>query len=162
MITDLPAAPAIDTDPHPVAIVASRYNPEFTDDLLAGAQRELEELLPNAEIDIYRVPGAFEIPVTVEALCRQGAKQPSAIIALGVIIRGKTAHADLIAASITNSLASSAREHLVPVIHEVLLVDRPEHAAERSALDSPINRGAEAGRVAASMIQLFRMLKHRS
>lgn len=159
MKTDLPAAPSIDNDPHPVAIVASRYNPEFTDGLLAGAQRELEELLPNAEIDIYRVPGAFEIPVVVEALCRNESKQPAAVVALGVIIRGKTAHADLIAASITDSLASSARGHLVPVIHEVLLVDSPEHAAERTALDSPINRGAEAGRAAASMIQLFKALR---
>lgn len=158
MITPLPDAPDIDTDLHPVAIVASRYNPEFTDGLLAGAQRELEALLPNAEIDIYRVPGAFEIPVVVEQLCREAPRQPAAIVALGVIIRGKTAHADLIAASITDSLATTARTHLVPVIHEVLLVDRPEHAAERSALDSPINRGAEAGRVAASMIQLFRAL----
>lgn len=159
MQTDLPAAPAIDTDPHPVAIVASRYNAEFTDGLLAGAQRELEQLLPNAEIDVYRVPGAFEIPVVVEALCRREDRKPAAVVALGVIIRGKTAHADLIASSITESLASSARTHLVPVIHEVLLVDRPEHAAERTALDSPINRGAEAGRAAASMIQLFRVLR---
>ena len=159
MQTDLPDAPAIDTDPHPVAIVASRYNAEFTDGLLAGAQRELEQLLPNAEIDVYRVPGAFEIPVVVEALCRRSERKPAAVVALGVIIRGKTAHADLIASSITDSLASSARAHLVPVIHEVLLVDRPEHAAERTALDSPINRGAEAGRAAASMIQLFRVLQ---
>jgi 6,7-dimethyl-8-ribityllumazine synthase len=158
METELPAAPSIDVDPHPVAIVASRYNPEFTDGLLEGAQRELEALLPNAEIDIYRVPGAFEVPVTVEALCRRERKRPAAIIALGVIIRGKTAHADLIAASITDSLAQSARTHLIPVIHEVLLVDTPEHAAERSALDSPINRGAEAGRAAASMIGLFKVL----
>ncbi|MCB1065347.1 MAG: 6,7-dimethyl-8-ribityllumazine synthase [Verrucomicrobiae bacterium] len=159
METELPAAPSIDVDPHPVAIVASRYNPEFTDGLLEGAQRELEALLPNAEIDIYRVPGAFEVPVTVEALCRREQKRPAAIIALGVIIRGKTAHADLIAASITDSLAQSARTHLIPVIHEVLLVDTPEHAAERSALDSPINRGAEAGRAAASMIGLFKLLR---
>jgi 6,7-dimethyl-8-ribityllumazine synthase len=159
MQTDLPDAPAIDADPHPVAIVASRYNAEFTDGLLAGAQRELEQLLPNAEIDVYRVPGAFEIPVVVEALCRRSERKPAAVVALGVIIRGKTAHADLIASSITDSLASSARAHLVPVIHEVLLVDRPEHAAERTALDSPINRGAEAGRAAASMIQLFRVIQ---
>ncbi len=158
METEIPAAPSIDTDPHPVAIVASRYNAEFTDGLLAGAQRELEALLPNAEIDVYRVPGAFEVPVTVEALCRRSERKPAAVLALGVIIRGKTAHADLIASSITDSLARSAREHLVPVIHEVLLVDAPEHAAERSALDSPINRGSEAGRAAASMIGLFKTL----
>lgn len=162
METALPDAPAIDDDPHPVAIVASRYNPQFTDDLVGAAQRELGTLLPNAEIDIYRVPGAFEIPVTVEALCRRDSKRPAAVIALGVIIRGKTAHADLIAGTITDSLARSARDHLVPVIHEVLLVENEGQAAQRSAADSPINRGTEAARAAAGMIQLFRMLQSHS
>ena len=159
METDLPDAPAIDDDPHPVAIVASRYNPEFTDELLRSAEEEIERLLPNAEIDSYRVPGAFEIPAVVEALCRRETKQPAAVIALGVIIRGKTAHADLIAASITESLARSSTTHLVPVIHEVLLVDDAEQAEQRRAADSPINRGTEAARAAASMIGLFKALE---
>ncbi len=162
METDLPNAPSVDTDPHPVAIVASRYNPQFSDGLLNGAQRELESLLPNAEIDIYRVPGAFEIPVAVEALCQRDPKRPAAVIALGVIIRGKTGHADLIAGSITESLALSARNHLIPVIHEVLLVEDELQAEQRSAEDSPINRGTEAARAAAEMIQLFKLLKSHS
>jgi 6,7-dimethyl-8-ribityllumazine synthase len=158
METSLPDAPAIDDDPHPIAIVASLYNPQFTDGLVDAAQRELETLLPNAEIDIYRVPGAFEIPVVIEALCRKDSKRPAAVIALGVIIRGKTAHADLIASTITDSLAKSSRDHLIPVIHEVLLVGNEEQAEQRSAADSPINRGTEAARAAASMIQLFKAL----
>ena len=156
METDLPTAPAPDSAPHRVAIVASRYNPQFTDGLLAGAEREFASLLPNARIEVHRVPGAFEIPVTVEALCRGSGEKPAAVLALGVIIRGKTAHADLIAAGITDSLVTTARNHLVPVIHEVLLVDSPEDAEARSSLSSPINRGAEAAQAAASMIALFR------
>ena len=77
-------------------------------------------------------------------------------------IRGKPAHADLIAGTITDSLAQSARDHLVPVIHEVLLVGNEEQAAQRSAADSPINRGTEAARAAARMIQLFKTLKPHS
>ncbi|MCP5550957.1 MAG: 6,7-dimethyl-8-ribityllumazine synthase [Akkermansiaceae bacterium] len=159
METNLPTAPAIDNDPHPVAIVASRYNAEFTDGLLAGAQKELEALLPAAEIDVFRVPGAFEIPVTVEALCRRDSQRPAAIIALGVIIRGKTAHADLIATGLTESLSRSATSHLIPVIHEVLLVDHERDAAARCGLDSPINRGTESARAAAEMIRLFRAIR---
>ena len=159
METDLPAAPEIDDTPHRIAIVASRYNPEFTDGLLAGAERELERLLPNSSVEIHRVPGAFEIPVVVEALCRNGEAPPAAILALGVIIRGKTAHADLIAAGITDSLVTTARTHVTPVIHEVLLVDTPEDAEARSSLSSPINRGAEAAQAAASMIALFANLR---
>lgn len=159
METDLPTAPEPDSDPHRVAIVASRYNPQFTDGLLAGAEQGFSTLLPNARIAVHRVPGAFEIPVTVEALCRGEKEKPAAVLALGVIIRGKTAHADLIAAGITESLVCTARNHLVPVIHEVLLVDSPEDAEARSSLSSPINRGAEAAQAAASMIALFRDLR---
>ncbi len=59
--------------------------------------RTLAKLLPNATIDLHRVPGAFEIPVVIESLCRKTSNRPNAVIALGVIIRGSTAHADLIA-----------------------------------------------------------------
>ena len=161
METDLPSAPPIDNDPHPVAIVASRYNARYTDGLVAAAEAELGRLLPNAEIDIYRVPGAFEIPVVIEQLCHSSAKRPAAVIALGVIIRGSTAHADLIARSITDSLARSAHEHRIPVIHEVLLVSSEAQAEDRSAAGSPINRGTEAARAAAEMIQLFKTLPER-
>lgn len=158
METDIPSPPSIDDDPHPVAIVASRYNARYTDGLLDSAEAELEKLLPNAEIDIYRVPGAFEIPVVVEQLCHSEAKRPAAVIALGVIIRGSTAHADLIARSITDSLAAAALKYRVPVIHEVLLVASESQAEDRSAAGSPINRGTEAARAAAEMIQLFKTL----
>ncbi len=152
-----PTTSEIDTSPRHVVIVASRYNPRFTDGLVSSAQSELEKILPNAKITVHRVPGAFEIPVVVESVC-QSANKPDSVIALGVIIRGSTAHADLIAATITDSLQRSALDHLIPVIHEVLLLDNESQAEER-ALGSQINRGIESAQAATAMIKVFGDLK---
>lgn len=151
-----PTNPQINSDARNIVIVASQYNPRFTDGLVNSAQDELAKLLPNAKIQVYRVPGAFEIPVIVENACQQ-AQKPDAIIALGVIIRGSTAHADLIAATITDSLQRSSTTHLIPVIHEVLLLDNQKQAEER-ALGSQINRGIESAQAATSMIHVFDQL----
>jgi len=135
-----------------IAIVASLYNSEFVDGMVTKAQAELEALLPDLSVPVFRVPGAFEIPTTVELLCQRG--EFSAVVTLGVIIRGETAHADLIAASITNSLQDISVRHTTPVIHEVLLVNNAEQARER-CLGEEINRGVEAARTAAGMADLF-------
>jgi 6,7-dimethyl-8-ribityllumazine synthase len=153
-----PVSPAVDPATRHIVIVASQYNPRFTDGLVASAHSELGKILPNARIDIHRVPGAFEIPVIVESVC-QAQTKPDAVIALGVIIRGSTAHADLIAATITDALQRSALDHLLPVIHEVLLLDN-ENQAEERALGSQINRGTEAAQAAAAMIQVFSNLRN--
>lgn len=136
-----------------VAIVASRYNSTYTDALVASATETLARLAPDLEVSVTRVPGAFEIPVVVEAVACSEA-QPLAIIALGVIIRGSTAHADLIAESITRSLQGTSVSHLVPVIHEVLLVDTTEQAEAR-ALGDELNRGREAAEAAVAMISVM-------
>lgn len=136
-----------------VAIVASRYNSTYTDALVDSASGKLAELAPDLELEVVRVPGAFEIPVVVEALASTH-EQPLAIIALGVIIRGSTAHADLIAESITRSLQETGVSHLIPVIHEVLLVENAEQAKARS-LGDELNRGREAAEAAVAMIEVM-------
>lgn len=136
-----------------VAIVASRYNARYTDALVDSATKRLAELAPALEIETVRVPGAFEIPVVVEALA-SSMEQPLAIVALGVIIRGSTAHADLIAESITQSLQQTGVSHLIPVIHEVLLVANAEQAEARS-LGDELNRGREAAEAAIAMIEVM-------
>ena len=140
-----------------IAIVASRYNRTFTDALVESASSRLAELAPDLEIKVVRVPGAFEIPVVVEALASAD-RQPYAIIALGVIIRGKTAHADLIAESITTSLQDTSVSHLIPVIHEVLLVDSAKQAETRTHGDE-MNRGREAAESAVAMIDVMESLE---
>lgn len=152
-----PTLPEVDTTPRRVVVVASQYNPRFTNALVSSAQDELKKNLPNATIEVHRVPGAFEIPVVVEAVC-QASDKPDAVIALGIIIRGSTAHADLIAATITDSLQRSAINHLLPVIHEVLLLDNESQAEER-AMGEQLNRGVEAAQAASAMIRVFDGLK---
>ena len=155
METEIPDAPNIDDDPHPVAIVASHYNEAFTDGLLTGAQQEIESLLPNAEIDVFRVPGAFEIPICAEFLMQN--TEIDALIALGVVIRGETSHADLVSTSVTNSLQAMATDHLIPIINEVLLLDNEEQARVR-CLSPDYNRGIEAARAAVNICELFSKL----
>lgn len=139
-----------------IAIVASLYNNQFVQGLLDAGRAELEELAPNATITVYRVPGAFEIPVCAELIIKN--TKPDAVIAFGVIIRGSTEHADLVGASVTDALQQMAVRHTTPVIHEVLLVSSEAQAEER-CLGVKINRGTEAAQVAVNMMALFRKMR---
>lgn len=139
-----------------IAIVASLYNEDYVEGMLNAAKDELQQLAPNATLTSYRVPGAFEVPVCTELILRSS--KPHAIIGLGVIIRGATEHADLIAASVTDALQRAATTHCVPVIHEVLLLENEEQAEER-CLSTTNNRGTEAARVAINMVNLFAAMR---
>ena len=156
MSTAAPSAPRVSTTRASIAIVASLYNETYVDALLEAAREELKELMPQAQVMIYRVPGAFEIPVCAEFVLRS--TQPDALIALGVILRGETEHGDLVGACVTDALQRMAVAHVVPVVHEVLLLDSEEQARER-CLGDQINRGSEAARVAVNMIVLFDKLR---
>jgi 6,7-dimethyl-8-ribityllumazine synthase len=138
-----------------ICIVASKYNEQFTDALVENAIEELGELVPQGRIDLIRVPGAFEIPVMVATLLERD--PPACVIALGLIIRGSTEHADLVGASVTNALQDLALKFMRPVIHEVLLVEDEKQAYAR-CIGTQINRGREAARAAASMIDIFQEL----
>lgn len=135
-----------------ICIVASKYNEQFTDALLENAISELGELIPAARIDLIRVPGAFEIPVAVAKSMQRN--DLNCIIALGLIIRGDTHHADLVASSVTQALQNLAVQHCLPVIHEVLLVEDEKQAHAR-CIAASMNRGREAARTAAGMIDVF-------
>lgn len=135
-----------------ICIVASKYNEKFTDALVENTIDELGELIPMVRIDLIRVPGAFEIPVAVASVI--GRKEIKCVIALGVIIRGHTQHADLVAGSVTNALQDLAVENRIPVIHEVLLVEDEKQAYAR-CVAATMNRGREAARAAAGMIDVL-------
>jgi 6,7-dimethyl-8-ribityllumazine synthase len=135
-----------------ICIVASKYNEKFTDALVENAIEELGELIPMARIDLIRVPGAFEVPVAVATVLDR--EEVNCIIALGLIIRGDTQHADLVAGSVTDSLQRLAVDFRVPVIHEVLLVDNDKQAYSR-CIAATKNRGREAARAAAGIIDVF-------
>jgi len=135
-----------------ICIVASKYNEKFTDALVENCIEEIGEIIPMSRIDLIRVPGAFEIPVAAAAVMDR--VEINCVIALGVIIRGDTGHADLIAASVTDSLQSLAVNRLVPVVHEVLLVDNEKQAFARCNAATN-NRGRDAARAAAAIIDVF-------
>lgn len=139
-----------------IIIVAARYNEKYTDALLQNCLDELAENAPGVEVEVVRVPGAFEVPVMVKrALSRpEGGATPDVVLAFGVILRGSTAHADLIGTAITNQLMSMACESMIPVVHEVLLLDNEEQAFAR-CIASSLNRGREAARAAIAMLDLL-------
>ncbi len=139
------------------AIIAARYNARYTDALLSSARDTLAKAgaVPN-KIRVVRVPGAFEIPVVAAKL--GASRKFNALIALGVILRGETAHADLIAQAITNRLSEISVRHGIPVIHEVLLVANEAQAQVR-CLDPKHNRGEEAAHTAIEMARLLKTLK---
>lgn len=154
MSSALPPKPRIIGPRVRVCIVASKYNEQFADSLVDNTVEELSELMPQTRVDIIRVPGAFEIPVTIANVLDRSEHLPACVIALGVILKGATSHADLIAGTITEALMSMAVEHKVPIIHEVLLVEDEKQAYAR-CIGSNLNRGREAARIAASMVDIF-------
>lgn len=138
------------------AVVASRYNNALVEGLLEHFRAELAETVPLATVKTYRVPGSFEIPVAVQEVLRSS--QFDAVAAFGVIIEGETAHAQLIAGSVTQSLQSLALEHRTPVLHEVLLVKNLDQARRR-CLEEELNRGTEAARAAVQIVQAIRGIR---
>jgi len=140
------------------ALVASQFNAEYVQGLVNHATEELRALAPGAAITLHQVPGAFEIPIVVRELASQ--QRADAILAIGVIIRGRTAHAEHLGHSVTNALQQIAIEHGVPVIHAVLSVEDEAQARER-CLEKKINRGIEAARAAVQIAGVMQELRGR-
>jgi len=138
------------------AIVSSQYNAQYVRPLVDHALRELGVLEPGAAIVRITTPGSFEIPLAVQTAAELGRHQ--AILALGVIFHGETAHATLIAGGITTALLNISLQHRVPVIHGVLLMDNPRQAKAR-CLGKDINRGTEAARAAVAMARTLREIR---
>ena len=154
MATELPIRPRrlLRSSQHHYAIVESQYNSRFVRPMADRAETELHEIDPAVFVDRVEAPGAFEIPLIVKALLER--RKYHAILALGLIIKGETAHADLIAETVTHSLQKLALEYNTPVIHEVLLVSSEAQATER-CLGEKINRGIEAARAACAAAQIL-------
>jgi len=138
------------------AIVAGQYNHTYTKGLVDNAQRELNELEPGANIRVVWAPGAFEIPLMVKMMIT-AQKKVSAILALGVVLQGETAHATLITQTVTSALLDISLEYNIPVINEVLLLQNEAQAKAR-CLGTDINRGVEAARAAIAAARTVREL----
>jgi 6,7-dimethyl-8-ribityllumazine synthase len=156
MSTALPSRPRQIGLRRTFAIVASQYNSEFVNGLVDHARRELEAISSTFNVVTHEVPGAFEIPLIAQEVASRGGVD--AIIALGVIIEGETQHAALVARAVTHALQQVSLAQRLPVIHEVLLVKNEEQARKR-CLEEEINRGTEAARCAARMVQTMSSLR---
>ncbi|MBF0470829.1 MAG: 6,7-dimethyl-8-ribityllumazine synthase [Gammaproteobacteria bacterium] len=135
-------------------IVVGRFNSFVVEHLLEGAvDCLLRHGAKKDEMEIVRVPGAFEIPLITQRLARQ--KRFDAIIALGAVIRGGTPHFDYVAGECTKGLASVSLAEDIPIAFGVLTVDTIEQAIERSGTKAG-NKGAEAALSVIEMVNLLR------
>ena len=139
-------------------VVASQFNARYVQGLVDHAKKELRTLAPNATVSIQRVPGAFEIPVVVGELA--SLDKADAIIACGVILKGKTNHAQNLSRSVADALQRIAVDHAVPVINAVLSFDDEIQASER-CLENKINRGTEAARAAVEIANVMSALRRK-
>lgn len=142
------------------AIVVSRFNSFVTERLLEGALEALEKHGADPrKVDVVRIPGAFEFPVTVRAVVAQ--KKPDAVICLGAVIRGDTPHFDYVAGAAATGITAASVDTGVPMAFGVLTTDTEEQATDRAGGKSG-NKGAEAALTAIEMAQLFRALQVRA
>jgi 6,7-dimethyl-8-ribityllumazine synthase len=137
-------------------IILSRFNDFIGGKLLEGAIDELQRHgVEEKNIDVVRVPGAFEIPVVAKKCAKSG--KYSAIITLGAVIKGSTSHYDYVCAEVSKGVASVSLETEVPVIFGVLTTDNIEQAIERAGTKAG-NKGADAAKSAIEMANLMRSL----
>lgn len=157
MLTALPTRPRIGAiGKRTFTIVASRFNAQFVQGLVNHTTQELRALAPSAVVTLLQVPGAFEIPIVVREIALQ--KRADAIIAVGVILKGSTTHAEHLSRSVTNALQQIAIEYGIPVINAVLGMENEEQARER-CLEKKINRGIEAARAAVEITSVMSELR---
>ncbi|MFT7620690.1 MAG: 6,7-dimethyl-8-ribityllumazine synthase [Planctomycetota bacterium] len=143
-----------------VAVVVARFNEFVTSRLLEGALRTLKERgLHDFNITIAWVPGAFEIPATgAKLLARQNV---DAVIGIGAVIRGDTAHFDYVCQGVTHGVMQAGLAASKPFIFGVLTVDTVDQAMERAG-DGADNKGSEAALTAIEMTDLFRQIGSQS
>ncbi len=141
-----------------VVIVVSNFNRAIVDRLYSGAISTLERNgISEEQIEVIRVPGAFEIPVTVKALLNKK-QYYDVIITLGVIIRGETPHFEYIANECAHGISQLAINSGTPIIFGVLTVNNKEQAMKRSD-NAGKNKGSEAAQAALDMIETLRDIK---
>ncbi len=149
--------PAANAEGLRFALVVSRFNSFITDRLLAGALDALHAAGADAEnIEVVHVPGSFEIPLTAKKLAEGG--RADAVIAVGCILRGETAHFDYVASEVARGVQLAQLDTGVPVIFCVLTCDTLEQAIDRAGLKSG-NKGYDCGWAAVEMANLSKQLR---
>ena len=138
------------------AIVVARFNHFITDRLVEGCLDTLKRHETKDEnIDIIRVPGAFEIPLAAKKLAKK--EEYDAVICLGAVIRGDTPHFDYVCAEVSKGVANVSLESEKPVIFGVITTDTIDQALQRSGVKAG-NKGSEAALAAIEMVNLMDIL----
>jgi len=126
--------------------------------MLAKALEEIRAIEPQSHTEIVHAPGSFEIPFLTRQMIER--RKPDAVICLGVIFQGESAHASLIANSVSDALCRISVETMTPVIHSVLFLTDEVQAKER-CLGETMNRGTEAARAAIAVLRAARTIVQR-
>lgn len=140
-----------------IALLASRFNDLVVSRLVEGARDALlRHGIDDADLSLIRVPGAFELPLTADKLAASG--RFAAIVALGCVVRGDTAHFDYVAGGAANGLMQVALDHGLPVGFGVLTVDTLEQALDRAGGKAG-NKGADAAMAVVEQLNLLAQLE---
>ena len=138
------------------ALVAGRFNSFVVEHLINGAKDALlKHGADETDIELFYVPGAFEIPLALKKTAMTG--RYDAIVALGAVIRGGTPHFEYVAGECVKGISQISLESEIPIAFGVLTVDTVEQAIERSGANSE-NKGAEAAESVIRMISLLEKL----
>ena len=136
------------------AIVASRWNELISARLVEGALDSLKRLgAKDANVSVYRVPGAFEIPLLALRLAQS--RKFDAVICLGTIIRGQTPHFDYIASEVTRGISHAGLTSGLPVVFGIVTADTVDQAIDRAGVKLG-NKGFEAAMSAVELVNLYK------
>lgn len=149
------AAPALDGTDVRLAIVVARFNSAITTRLLDGALARSREL-GVADVEVGRVPGAFELPIAAATWATSGAVD--AVVAIGCVIRGETSHYELVAGECARGLMRAGLDAGRPVIFSVLTTENEAQALARSEPGGGHNVGREGVEAAVEMVALLRQI----
>lgn len=153
----------LNTDSVRIGIIISKFNEHIIENLLDGALKALENNgLEEDDIEVFFVPGAFEIPTVLKKLCRQNLdkKKFDGFITIGCLIKGETAHFEYICESVSKSINTISYEYEIPVGFCVLTCYTPQQAYERSGKppDADNNKGYVTALVVIEMISLLKKI----
>ena len=139
-----------------VAVIAARWNGEITDGLLSGAIKALTRHgIAQNNIEIFRVPGAFELPLASQRAARTG--RFSVVISLGCVMRGDTPHFEYVCSETTRGIGQVSLNENLPVAFGLLTTDNLEQSLERSG-DNSENKGEEAALTALEMLTMLQKM----
>ena len=140
-----------------VGIAAARFNQKLVDELLAGCQRRLKELgVDEGRVEVYRVPGAFELPLVAKVMAQT--KRFKAVVCLGAVVKGETPHFDYVAGECAAGIAQVSLSERVPVIFGVLTTNTEQQAWDRCG-GKHGHAGERAAEAALEMIVTVRKVE---